>query len=116
MVEATCRKRVWGNFWDFWRRCSWYREDERACHSDDGGDGGGDDDDDEEEEKDDDDDIERQKFIEAERENVWDAATDWPATKGERLANLQNRRKPNTNIRKKYVMMMVMTMIVVTVK
>ena len=59
----------------------------------------------EEEEKDDDDEIERQKLIEAERENVWDAATDWPATKGERLANLQNRRKPNTNIRKKYVVM-----------
>ena len=47
----------------------------------------------EEVEKDDDDDIGRQKFIEAERENIWDAATDWPATKGERLANLQNRRK-----------------------
>ena len=47
----------------------------------------------EEEEKDDDDDIERQKFTEAERENIWDAATDWSGTKGERLANLQNRRK-----------------------
>ena len=56
MVEATCRKRVWGNFRDFWRRCSWYREDERVCHSDDGGDGGGDDDDDEEEEEEEDDD------------------------------------------------------------
>ena len=39
-------------------------------------------------------------MIEAERENVWDAATDWPATKGERLANLQNRRKSNKVIKK----------------